>query len=190
MTDRAAGYRTIVVDPPWDYPEGFMGFNRTVGKWSERIDKPLPYASMTVEEISQLPVSDLAGSSAAVFLWTTNKYLPYAFGVIASWGFVYRQTIIWHKQHGLFGGSIAPNHAEFLLVARRGYHRWSGRSVSSVVSARFNPRNRAHSRKPDVFLDIVEQVSPGPYLELFARRQRLGWDTWGNEALEHVEVAP
>lgn len=47
----------------------------------------------------------------------------------------------------------------------------------------------AHSAKPEAFLDLVEQVSPGPYLELFARRQRLGWDTWGNEALEHVEMA-
>ena len=46
----------------------------------------------------------------------------------------------------------------------------------------------AHSAKPDAFIDIVEQVSPGPYLEMFARRQRLGWDTWGNEALEHVSI--
>jgi hypothetical protein len=46
-----------------------------------------------------------------------------------------------------------------------------------------------HSRKPEAFLDLVEQVSPGPYLEMFARRQRLGWDTWGNEALEHVSIA-
>lgn len=50
------------------------------------------------------------------------------------------------------------------------------------------PRGR-HSEKPEAFFDLVEQVSPGPYLELFARRQRLGWDTWGNEALEHVELA-
>lgn len=47
---------------------------------------------------------------------------------------------------------------------------------------------REHSRKPEAFLDLVESVSPGPYLELFARRQRLGWDTWGNEALEHVAL--
>ena len=46
-----------------------------------------------------------------------------------------------------------------------------------------------HSRKPDAFMDLVEQVSPGPYLELFARRQRLGWDTYGNEALPHVQLA-
>jgi N6-adenosine-specific RNA methylase IME4 len=46
-----------------------------------------------------------------------------------------------------------------------------------------------HSAKPEAFLDLVEQVSPGPYLEMFARRNRLGWDTWGNESLEHVEMA-
>ena len=49
--------------------------------------------------------------------------------------------------------------------------------------------NIEDSAKPEAFIDLVEQVSPGPYLELFARRQRLGWDTWGNEALEHVELS-
>jgi N6-adenosine-specific RNA methylase IME4 len=47
----------------------------------------------------------------------------------------------------------------------------------------------AHSQKPEAFLDLIERVSPGPYLELFARRNRLGWDTWGDQALQHVEVA-
>lgn len=46
-----------------------------------------------------------------------------------------------------------------------------------------------HSAKPEAFLDLVEQVSPGPYLELFARRNRLGWDTWGNESLEHISLS-
>lgn len=73
-----------------------------------------------------------------------------------------------------------------VLTARRG----SLRSLRRVDSTWFNwPRmDRAHSRKPDAFLDLVESVSPGPYLEMFARRQRLGWETWGNEALNHVEI--
>ena len=75
---------------------------------------------------------------------------------------------------------------EFILTARRG----SLRHLERVDSTWFRwPRmDRAHSRKPDAFLDLVERVSPAPRLEMFARRQRLGWDTWGNEALEHVEL--
>lgn len=185
---RAAKYRTIVADPPWDYPEGFVGFNRTPGKWSRRVAKSLPYPSMSIDEIAALPVADMAENQSALFLWATNRYLPAAFSVVAQWGFQYRQTLVWHKVNGpIFGGSVAPNHAEFLLVCRRGAHRWTGRGSSSVTSIGFNAK--VHSRKPEAFLDFVESVSPGPYLELFARRQRLGWDTWGDEALEHVEVS-
>ncbi len=77
------------------------------------------------------------------------------------------------------GGSVAPN-SEFLLVARRGSHTWHGpRWADSVVAA---PRT-THSAKPEVFMDQIEAISPGPYLEMFSRRARLGWDTWGDEAL-------
>lgn len=182
-------YRTIVADPPWAYDEGFFSINRTKGKWSEQIKKPLPYGSLSLDELAVLPVADMSASDGCnLFCWTTNRYLPEAFGLIATWGFRYAQTLVWHKINGPpFGGSVAPNSAEYLLLARRGAARFTGRLESSVVSIPHNAK--AHSRKPDVFLDLIEQVSPGPYLELFARRQRLGWDTWGNEALEHVSLA-
>jgi N6-adenosine-specific RNA methylase IME4 len=48
----------------------------------------------------------------------------------------------------------------------------------------------AHSAKPEAFLDMVERVSPAPRLELFARTQRLGWDSWGDEALNHITLTP
>jgi N6-adenosine-specific RNA methylase IME4 len=141
---------------------------------------------MTEDEVRDLPIRDLADVACRLFLWTTSRYLPVSFEILRGWGFRYKQTLVWHKtgNPSPFGGSVAPNHAEFLLVATRGAP-FIGRWPSSVVSA---PAQRQHSRKPEVFLDLVEQVSPGPYLELFARRQRLGWDTWGNEALEHVEL--
>jgi len=181
-------YRTIVADPPWPYPEGFFSINRTIGKWSEKVKKPLPYPSMNLDEIATLPLGDLAAKDCNLFCWTTNRYLPETFSIIEGWGFRYSQTIVWHKLNGPpFGGSIAPNAAEYLLLARRGSAGFTGRLDSSVVSIRHNAK--AHSRKPEAFLDLIEQVSPAPRLEMFARRQRLGWDTWGNQALEHVEVA-
>jgi N6-adenosine-specific RNA methylase IME4 len=180
-------YRTIVADPPWDY-EPFVSINRTAGKWSERVEKPLSYPAMTLAAIAALPIADLADPRGAfLFIWTTNRYLPDTFELIEGWGFTYRQTLVWHKVNGTpFGGSFAPNHAEFLLACRRGTVRREGKLPSSVVSIRHNAK--IHSRKPDVFMDEIERVSPEPRLEMFARRQRLGWDTWGNEALNHVEM--
>lgn len=179
-------YRTIVVDPPWDYPEGFVGHNRTAGKWSRRVEKALQYPAMTREQLTALPISGFAQGGANLFCWTTQKYLPHALTITSAWGFRYRQTLIWHKSAvSPLGGSVAPNDVEFLLVCRKGSCRLTGRLASCVIPA---PQQKVHSRKPDVFLDLIEQLSPGPYLELFARRQRLGWDTWGNEALEHVSL--
>lgn len=182
-------YRTIVADPPWEY-EPFVSINRTAGKWSEKVKKPLPYQAMTLKDIAALPVKDWADPAGCrLFLWTTNRYLPAAFGVLDSWGFSYRQTLVWHKVNGPpFITSVAPNHAEYLLVAVVGQPERLEPLDSSVVSLRHNAK--VHSRKPDVFLDLIEQVSPGPYLEMFARRARLGdWHYWGNESLETAEVA-
>jgi N6-adenosine-specific RNA methylase IME4 len=178
-------YRTIVADPPWHY-DGYATMPGNARKRGHTVKvSALPYSSLSLGEICQLRVP--AASSARVFLWTTNRYLPAAFVVLAAWGFSYKQTLVWHKtgNPSPFGGSVAPNHAEFLLVAERGDPELLGRLAGSVISAQ---KPYAHSQKPEVFLDLVEQVSPGPYLELFARRQRLGWDTWGDEALNHVSL--
>ncbi len=180
-----ARYRTVVADPPWDYREGFVrGPNAGFG-WTNRHD--LPYQSMSVEEIADLRVADLTDRSGAfLWLWTTNRYLPDAFDVMASWGFRYRQAIIWHKDDASpFPGAVAPNEAEFLLVGRRGGVKRLGTWPEAVITA----TRGDHSAKPEVFLDLIEAVSPEPRVELFARRNRLGWDTWGLESLSHTEVA-
>ena len=194
-----AKYRTIVADPPWQYDEGFAtvpdrprpeararGADRTV---ASIIVRPLPYAALSIEDIAGIPLRSAADRHANLFLWATNRYLPDAFHVITEWGFVYRQTVVWAKPAGSrppFRATVAPNCAEFLLVARRGQGAPLERTwESNVITV---PRPTGHSQKPEVFLDLIEQVSPGPYLELFARRQRLGWDTWGDEALEHVAL--
>jgi N6-adenosine-specific RNA methylase IME4 len=180
-------YRTIVADPPWDYGRDHERW-ATSPSGRQVMHKEMPYTPMSVAEIASLPVARSAKSDARLFLWATNRYLQGAFGVLEAWGFKYRQVLVWHKtgNPSPFGGSVAPVHAEFLLVAERGtppvLQRWSG----SVIAA--NKPVAEHSRKPDVFLDLAETVSPGPYLELFARRQRLGWDTWGDEALNHVDL--
>lgn len=186
-------YRTIVADPPWHYkrfvssPKSHAGNPRGDGKPKAIA---LPYGSMTVEEIRALPVTEIADAEAALFLWATNRYLPSAFDVMSAWGFDYRQAVVWHKtgNPSPFSGSIAPNHAEYLLFGKRGKPRMGKPWTSNVIVAPA-PNVNAHSVKPEVFIDLIEQSSPGPYLELFARRARFGWDYWGDQSLGTAELA-
>jgi N6-adenosine-specific RNA methylase IME4 len=194
MSDKK--YRTIVADPPWHY-DGFAQQGNDAPHKRDRdrgaspaaiVVVPLPYPSMTIADIRAIPIPTLADRDARLFLWTTNRYLPEAVALISAWGFVYRQLLVWDKTPNFnpIGGSVAPNAGEFLIVAVRGAPSRLGKWPTSIIRAR-KPR-AVHSMKPEVFLDLVEQVSPGPYLELFARRNRFGWDTWGNECLEHVDL--
>ena len=170
-------YRTIVADPPWHYdkvPASLpSGSDKNLVAGVLR-NEPLGYGSMSVASIASLPVAELAACDARLFLWTTNRYLPDAFAVLTAWGFAYRQTLVWWKFEGApFMASVAPNTAEFLLVGTCGHPERTGRIPSTVLKI---AAPREHSRKPDAFLDLIEAVSPGPHVELFSRRQRLGWD--------------
>jgi site-specific DNA-methyltransferase (adenine-specific) len=177
-------YRTIVADPPWFYDDGFpQGPTGNAG----RLTVAMPYSSMSVREVAALPVEKMADRDAWLFLWTTNRYLASAFTVMDAWGFKYTQTITWRKTGcpSPFIRSVAPQHSEYLLAGRRGKPKRLGAFPSSVVDA---PAQAIHSAKPELFTDYLEAIGEAPRVELFARRNRLGWDTWGNEALCHVEI--
>src|SRR5262252_7278137 len=184
-------YRTIVADPPWPY-EGFAS-DPTSGRSLPPSRREhvrvefMPYRELSLTEIAALPVADLADSDCRLFLWTTNRYLPDAHNLIRVWRFKYVQLLVWHKtgNPSPFGGSIAPNHAEYLLVAVTGKPKLLGRLPTNVIGV---AAQRLHSQKPEHFLDMVEMVSPGPYVELFARRHRLGWDVWGDQSANTAEL--
>ena len=166
-------YSTIVADPPWDHSDGWPP-----GLWSAHPTRrhPLPYSCMTVDALVALPVSALAATSAHLYLWTTNRYLRSAFTIADAWGFDVRQTLVWCKPlMGWQPGGAFGNSTEFVLFARRGKLQTVGRENQS----HWNWPRAGHSQKPHAFLDVVERVSPGPYIELFARAPRLGWDSWG-----------
>jgi N6-adenosine-specific RNA methylase IME4 len=112
-------YATIVADPPWEY-RGGVSAGGTPGKPVKSFD--LPYSGMDLAGIAALPVGELAARDAWLFLWTTNRYLASAFtDVLPSWGFEYRQMLVWHKLGASpFGGSITSNGGEFLILAARG----------------------------------------------------------------------
>lgn len=147
---------------------------------------------MTLDEIAALPVDDLAAADAHLYVWTTNRFLEDTYDIVRGWRFRPAQLLTWCKPPmGVgFGGAFTTT-TEFVIFARRGTMPHAARQDSSwwQWSRPYENGHIAHSAKPEAFLDLVEQVSPGPYLEMFARRNRLGWDTWGDEALEHVEIA-
>jgi N6-adenosine-specific RNA methylase IME4 len=198
-------YATIVADPPWDHSDG-TGVIFNVGMSKRRHARfgektgPL-YATLTVEQITSLPVQTLTADDAHLYLWTTNRYLRSVWEIAEAWGFRGVCVLTWCKaRRGFLGGGAFPSDTEFCLFARKGnlatigkgpgrWFTWPRRRGAPVREGeRRDAVNGSHSAKPEAFIDLVESVSPGPYLELFARRQRLGWDTWGNEALEHVEI--
>lgn len=138
---------------------------------------PMPYPTMSIGAIAALPIRDLALPDAHLYLWTTQRFLPDSFDVLSAWGFQLGAVLVWSKKpKGVVGTYVAS--AEFVLFGRRGTLNHLRRQIGTVFEW---PRS-AHSAKPEHFLDMVEQVSPGPYVELFARRHRLGWDVWGNES--------
>lgn len=181
---RSEPYSTIVADPPWPMPTG--GPRAGTRVWNPGVPSHLPYPTMTLDEIARLPVDELAGPEAHLYVWTTNAFLEDTYALVRGWNFRVSQVLVWAKTpRGLGMGGAFTNTTEFVMFG------WRGRLAPKkrLETSWFQWKRGAHSAKPEAFLDLVEEVSPGPYLELFARRNRLGWSTWGDQALEHVEVA-
>ncbi len=144
---------------------------------------------MSVGAICALPVADLAEPDAHLFLWVTSGFNREGIGVrvVRAWGFEVVSEIVWEKNQMGLGAFPRPAH-EILLVCRRGKLPFAGpRNVRSVQHWKCvyleNNGGKRHSAKPQAALDLVESVSPGPYVELFARPpHRLGWDVHGFES--------
>ncbi len=183
--DPGVRYSTIVADPPWLVSAGPAHFADNPNRpRTGPASRPLAYSTMSVDAIAALDVP--ADDAAHLYLWTVNAHVESAYRVARAWGFRPSALLTWAKTpRGLGLGGTFTQTTEHVLFARRGVLPAARR----IDTTWFRWKRGAHSVKPDAFLDLVEQVSPGPYLEMFARRNRLGWDTWGNEALGHVELS-
>jgi N6-adenosine-specific RNA methylase IME4 len=149
---------------------------------------------MTFPEIAALPVGDFALPQSHLYLWTPNALLPDALGIMAAWGFAYKTNLVWlkvRKDGGPDGRGVGfyfRNVTELVLFGVRGKLRTRDagrRQTNAMVS-----RKQEHSWKPDDQYRIIEECSPGPYLELFARRQTPGWTCWGDQAETYEESRP
>jgi N6-adenosine-specific RNA methylase IME4 len=173
-------FATILADPPWQF------VNRS-GKIAPEHRRLLRYSTMSRDEISALPISQISAQTAHLYLWCPNALLPEALSVMQAWGFSYKSNLVWHKirkdggSDGRGVGFYFRNVTELLLFGVRGKHARTlapGRRQVNLMAT----RKREHSRKPDEQYELIEACSAGPFLELFARGTREGWVTWGNQA--------
>lgn len=167
-----AKFATIVIDPPWDW--GDEGDINQLGR------AKADYATMPIGDIERLPVPDLADEDCHLYLWITNRSLPKGFRLIESWGFRYITCLTWIKPSPGMGNYFRGS-TEQILFAVKGSQPLRRKDVGTWFSA---DRPGGHSTKPDEFFRLVESCSPGPYAELFQRKNREGWFGWGeNSAL-------
>ena len=182
-------YAVIYADPPWTFQ---THSDKGKGRSAEA-----HYDCMSLADIKALPVADMAAQDCVLLLWVTDPHLRNAFEVIEAWGFAYKTVgFYWAKKNKLseplpYGGLMGISdpgwfmgtgywtraNPEQCLLATRGHPKRLNADVRKlIVSSR-----REHSRKPDEVYERIERLCAGPYLELFARQRRAGWDAWGSE---------
>ncbi len=178
-------YSIIYADPPWSYRDKAHAGQRGV---------TYKYGLMDLDQIMKLPVADLAAENCALFLWVTPPLLPDCMRVVGAWGFSYKTVgFTWVKKCSLqeekyfMGmGSYTRTNAELCLLGLKGKLARVNKGVRSLVVSPI----RAHSQKPDEVRDRIALLfGDVPRIELFARQRTPGWDAWGNEIENDVELA-
>ena len=158
-------YATIVADPPWRYSSA-----------ATKADARKHYTTTSTDDLAEMPVSALAAPDAHLWCWATNALMEDAYRLVRAWGFSPLTLVTWCK-NGPGVGHYLRNNTEHMILASRGKPLVPD---EKPLSTWYVWPNAGHSQKPQAALDLVEQVSPGPYVELFARQPRLGWDHWGH----------
>lgn len=176
-------FSTILADPPWQFQ------NRT-GKMAPEHKRLSRYPTLSLQEIKDIPVEAAVTDPAHLYLWVPNALLAEGLQVMECWGFTYKTNLVWYKVRKDGGpdrrgvGFYFRNVTELILFGVRGKNARTlppGRSQENIITS----QKREHSRKPDEQYPLIESCSEGPYLEMFARGQRPGWECWGNQAEEY-----
>lgn len=163
-------YRIIYADPPWKYD------NNNPPEFG---DQDKHYPTLSIQDICNLPVSELSTDNAVLFLWVTSPILEQSFEVMTAWGFDYKASFIWDKVKHVMGHYNSVRH-EFLLVGTKG--SCQPEVLKLFDSVQVIERNGSHSHKPELFREIINTIYPsGPRVELFATEKIDGWDYYGNQ---------
>jgi N6-adenosine-specific RNA methylase IME4 len=171
-------YKTILADPPWR-------FQNSTGKVAPEHKRLSRYPTLSLQEIMDIPVNSRSDDQAHLYLWVPNALLAEGLEVMKKWGYEYKTNIVWFKirkdggPDGRGVGFYFRNVTEIVLFGVKGKLRTlqPGRTQTNIIRT----RKREHSRKPDELYHIIEECSPGPYLEMFARGSRPNWSVWGNQ---------
>ncbi len=170
----AKKYDLIVIDPPWEI--------KKIMRKKRQNQISMDYPLMSINEIKNLPIKNIADDFCWIFLWTTQKYIFESKKVLEDWGFKYLVMGAWEKTYGISSGMPLFGfrwNVEFFLVGYCGKKPdiWTKKPL---IPLSFSAPNVRHSQKPDIFYSMIEKL--GTYrIDMFARKHRLGWDTWGNE---------
>lgn len=177
-------YGVIYADPPWHY--------RVYSKKGAGRSAESHYPTMSVEDICALPVSDISAKDCALFMWITFPNLMDAIRVMEAWGFEYKTVaFVWIKQNkvadSLFWGMgyWTRANAEVCVIATKGSPKRADAGVHQVIISHIE----RHSQKPQEARDRIKRLMGDvPMIELFARQKVDGWDTWGNEVPNSIEL--
>jgi N6-adenosine-specific RNA methylase IME4 len=161
-------FGTLYADPPWPYD-----------KAPSRGAASREYPLLPLDQLAALPVRDLAADQAHLHLWVTNGFLYESKQILDAWGFTYVSNFVWVKPGRPGLGHYWRNSHELLLLGVRGGLTAQQKHLRSWLEV----ARRSHSEKPERVRDLVEQLSPGPYLELFGRAAVPGWTVFGNQQL-------
>lgn len=159
-------YQVVYADPPWSYDNS--GFDQSAAS---------QYPTMTTADIAALPVGGITSDASVLFLWATSPLLPDALRVMSQWGFDYKASMIWVKNRAPGIGWWVQTYHELLLIGSCEQTPHPLIKPPSVVTADVS----THSRKPERFYELIENMYTGPKVELFGRATRPDWKTWGNE---------
>ena len=168
-------YHTILADPPWHQQGG--------GKSKRGADRHYPLMKeKQIKELMKSVLEDKVADNAHMYMWCANNHIPEGLRIMEHLGFKYITNLVWAKSRFGLGRYFRGQH-EICLFGTRG-RGWGVRSDSNNVpsllgGALISPT--AHSKKPKEMYDLIEKRSNGPYLEMFARNERSGWDSWGDE---------
>jgi N6-adenosine-specific RNA methylase IME4 len=186
-------YRTIVADPPWPYETsktGRFAIPKPVEDIGQQGVETMGYGVMSMTDLASLRPD--AADNAHLYIWTTNAFMVEAHDLARAWEFKPKTILTWTKTHhgdrsrvSMKTGYYFRGATEHCLFCVKG--SLALQTKDGLPTGYLWPR-LPHSVKPDAFYDLVEMASPGPYLELFARRARFGWDYYGDESLGTAEM--
>lgn len=163
-------YRTIIMDVPWPIEPMVL----------KKHQLSVPYKTMSLEEISRLPIPHLADDNCVLFFWTTQSFLPDSFPLLEKWGFKYYCCLTWDKVSGLTHQGVFRS-TEFVLLAYKGKLTESIKQIGKAIPCLFRESKGRHSQKPEKFDNIVRLATYEPRLDMFARVRKLGFDSFGDD---------